>query len=175
VAVRAYYLWDSFSSSESTQGVDLSSTVSYHGKPGGGIDAEYLFTPWVGLDFGASQTHIEADQANTFPVGPVFKNQGKIQQRFFTLGLYGHFYRVQRVDVYIGPLVGANQMTGSFRPDTTTLAFGAALGLDLPLGSTGLAISGVGRVLSSRFPDQFSSATHFRDNYMIGGGLAYRW
>jgi len=175
VAVRAYYLWDSFSSSESALGVDTFSTVNFHGKPGGGIDAEYLFTPWMGLDFGASQTHVEADETTRTPVGPAFQSQGKIQQRFFTLGLYGHFYRVQRLDVYIGPLVGANQMTGGFRPDTTTFAFGAALGLDLPLGSTGLAISGVGRVLSSRFPDQFSSATHFRDNYMVGGGLAYRW
>jgi hypothetical protein len=175
VAVRAYYLWDSFSSSESALGVDTFSTVSFHGKPGGGIDAEYLFTPWVGLDFGASQTHVEADEVTRLPVGPSFQNQGKIQQRFFMLGLYGHFYRVQRLDVYIGPLVGADEMTGSFRPNKTTFAFGAALGLDLPLGSTGLAISGVGRVLSSRFPDQFRSATHFRDNYMVGGGLAYRF
>ena len=175
VAVRAYYLWDSFSSSESALGVDTFSTVSFHGKPGGGIDAEYLFTPWVGLDFGASQTHIQADEVTRIPVGPAFQNQGKIQQRFFTLGLYGHFYRVERIDIYIGPLVGADQMSGSFRPEKTTFAFGAALGLDLPLGSTGLAISGVGRVLSSRFPDQFRSASHFRDNYMVGGGLAYRW
>src|ERR1700680_2198571 len=134
-AVRAYYLWDSFSSSESALGVDTFSTVSFHGKPGGGIDAEYLFTPWMGLDFGASQTHVEADEVTRLPVGPSFQSQGKIQQRFFTLGLYGHFYRVQRVDVYIGPLVGADEMTGSFRPNKTTFAFGAALGLDLPLGA----------------------------------------
>jgi hypothetical protein len=174
-AVRAYYLWDSFSTSESALGVDTFSTVDFRGKPGGGIDAEYLFTPWVGLDFGASQTHLEGDQVTRTPVGPSFETKGKVQQRFFTLGLYGHFYRVERVDVYIGPLVGAEQMTGGFRPDKTEFAFGAALGLDLPLGSTGLAISGVGRILSSRFPDQFHNVSHFRDNYMIGGGLAYRW
>jgi hypothetical protein len=129
----------------------------------------------MGLDFGASQTHIEADEVNEFAGAPIFQTTGKIQQRFYTLGLYGHFYRVQHLDLYIGPVVGADQMTGSFRPNQTTFAFGAALGLDLPLGSTGLAISGVGRLLSSRFPDQLHIATHFRDNYMFGGGLAYRW
>jgi hypothetical protein len=175
VAVRAYYLWDSFSHSESALGVDTFSTVSFHGKPGGGVDLEYLFQPWVGLDLAASQTHIEGDEVVRNPVGPAAATTGKIQQRFFTLGLYGHFYRVERVDVYIGPVVGAVQMTGSFRPSDTELAFGAALGLDLPLGSTGLALSGVGRILANRFPDQLHRASHFRDNYMLGGGLAYRF
>src|ERR1700688_1900800 len=86
VAVRAYYLWDSFSSSESALDVDTFSAATYHGKPGGGIDAEYLFTPWVGLDLGASQTHIEADEVTRTPVGPAFETKGTIQQRFFTLG-----------------------------------------------------------------------------------------
>lgn len=175
VAVRAYYLWDSFSSSEAVLGVDTFSTVNYHGKPGGGLDAEYLFTPWVGLDLAASQNHIESDEVIRTPIGPAATTKGKIQQRFFTLGLYGHFYRVERMDVYIGPVVGAAQTTGDFRPNDTELAFGAALGLDLPLGSTGLAISGIGRVLASRFLDQLHRGSPYRDNYMLGGGLAYRW
>jgi len=174
VAVRAYYLWDSFSHSESALDGNTFSTASFHGKPGGGVDLEYLFTPWVGLDLAASQTHLEGDEVVRTPVG-AFATNGKVQQRFFMLGLYGHFYRVQRVDIYVGPVVGAVQMTGSFRPSDTEFAFGAALGLDLPLGSTGLAISGIGRALASRFPDQLHSASHFRDNYMVGGGLAYRW
>ena len=175
VAVRAYYLWDSFSHSEAAVDVDTFRTATFHGKPGGGVDLEYLFTPWVGLDLAASQTHLEGDEVVRTPVGPPFETKGKVQQRFFTLGLYGHFYRVERVDLYIGPVVGAVQMTGTFRPSDTELAFGAALGLDLPLGSTGLALSGIGRVLANRFPDQLHRASHLRDNYMVGGGLAYRW
>ncbi len=176
LVVRAYYLFDSFSNSESALGVDTFSTVNYHGKPGGGVDLEYLMTPWLGLDFSASQTHIEADETTTTPVGPTFESRGKIQVRPYMLGLYGHFYRVEHADLYLGPIAGFVQTSGgSFRPSDTQFGFGAALGLDLPLGSSGLAISGVGRAISSRFPDQLHKTSHFRDNYLFGGGLAYRW
>jgi len=174
--LRAYYLADSFSHSESALGVDTFTTVSYHGKPGGGLDAEYLVTPWIGIDVAASQTHIQADEVTTPAVGPAFHATGKIQVRPFTLGLYGHFYRLQHLDVYLGPFIGAVQMTaGSFRPSNTELGFGAVLGIDVPLGSSGLALSGVGRVLSNRFPDQLRNVSHFRDSFLFGGGLAYRW
>jgi hypothetical protein len=175
VVVRAYYLFDSFSHHESAFGVDTTSTVSYSGKPGGGVDAEYLFTPWLGIDVAASQTHIEADQVTRTPVGPAFETKDRIQVRPFMLGIYGHFYRVEHADVYLGPIVGLVQMSGGGRPDETNFGFGAALGIDLPLGSTGLAISGVGRGLASRFRDQLHNSSHFRDNFLFGGGLSYRW
>lgn len=173
--VRAYYLFQSFSNAESALGVDTFSTVTYHGKPGGGVDAEYLFTPWIGIDLGVAQMHVQADETIETPVAPLLQSTGKIQQRFYTLGLFGHFYRAQHIDLYIGPIVGATQMSGSFRPSENELAFGAGLGLDLPLGSTGLAITGIGRILSYRFQDQLHDASHFRDSYIVGGGLAYRW
>lgn len=173
--LRAYYLGDSFSHSEAALGVDTFTTVTYHGRPGGGLDAEYLFTPWVGLDFAASQTHIAADEVTQTPVGPPFETRGNIQVRPFTLGVYGHFYRLQHMDVYIGPVAGLVQLTSSFRPNANEIGFGAALGLDLPLGSSGLAISGLGRELAFRFPDQLHHASHLRDNFLFGGGLAYRW
>jgi hypothetical protein len=175
LVVRAYYLFDSFSHAESAFGVDTTTTVDYHGKPGGGVDLEYLFTPWLGLDFAASQTHIEADETTRTPVGPAFETKGRIEVRPFMLGLYGHFYRVEHADIYLGPVAGFVQMSGGGGPTSTNFGFGAALGIDLPLGSTGLAISGVGRALASRFPDRLHSGSRFRDNYLLGGGLAYRW
>jgi hypothetical protein len=174
--VRAYYLFDSFSHHESAFGVDTTTTVSYRGKPGGGVDAEYLVTPWLGFDLAASQTHIEADEVNQTPVGPPGETKSRIQVRPFTLGLYGHFYRAEHADIYLGPIVSFVQLSGGGgRPDETNFGFGAALGIDLPLGSTGLAISGVGRALASRFHDQLHNASHFRDNFLFGGGLSYRW
>jgi hypothetical protein len=176
VVVRAYYLFDSFSHSEAALGVDTFTTETYHGKPGGGVDAEYLLTPWLGIDLAASQTHIEADRLTTTPVGPAFETRGKIQVRPFMLGLYGHFYRVEHADIYLGPVVGVVQTSGSgFRGTGTDLGWGAALGIDLPIGSSGLAISALGRAIASRFPDQLRNVSHFRDNYLFGGGLSYRW
>ena len=175
--LRAYYLVDSFSHSESAQGVDSFVSVTYRGKPGGGVDAEYLFTPWVGIDVAASQTHIEATEVRkTFPGPSALRFTGKIQLRPFTVGLYGHFYRLEHLDLYIGPFVGVVEMTaGGFRPSDTEFGFGAVLGLDVPLGASGFALSGVARALASRFPDQLRPVSHFRDNYFFGGGLAYRW
>jgi hypothetical protein len=176
MALRAYYLFDSFSQAESALGVDTFTTVKYRGRPGGGLDLEYLVTPFVGLDLAASQTRIEADEVIRPAIGPAFATKGKIDLRPFTLGLYGHFYRHEHADVYIGPFVGVVQMSGgSFRPNDTEFAFGAVLGLDLPLGSSGLALSGVGRVLNNRFPDQLRHVSHLHNNYLFGGGLAYRW
>ncbi|HLX09925.1 MAG TPA: hypothetical protein VKY89_18860 [Thermoanaerobaculia bacterium] len=173
--LRAYYLGDSFSHSETALGVDTFTTVSYRGRPGGGLDAEYLFSPWVGLDLAASQTHIEADEVTQTPVGPSFETKGNIQVRPYTLGLYGHFFRLQHMDAYIGPTVGLVQMSSSFRPSSSQFAFGATLGLDFPLGSSGLAISGYGSELSFRFPDQLHRTAPLRDDFLFGGGLAYRW
>jgi hypothetical protein len=176
VAVRAYYLFDSFSQAESSFGVDTFTTVKYRGKPGGGVDVEYLVSPFVGLDLAASQTRIDATEVVQPAVGRASTTTGKIDLRPFTLGLYGHFYRQEHADVYIGPFIGVVQMSGgSFRPNDTEFAFGAVLGLDLPLGSSGLALSGVGRILSNRFPDQLRHVSHLHNNYLFGGGLAYRW
>jgi hypothetical protein len=175
LVVRAYYLFDSFSHAESAFGVDTTSTLTYHGKPGGGVDAEYLLTPWLGIDLAASQTHFEADETFRTAVGPTFETKSRIQVRPFMLGLYGHFYKVEHADLYLGPVVGFVQMSGGGFTSDTNFGFGAALGLDLPLGSTGLAISGVGRAIASRFPDHLHSGSHFRDNYLLGGGLSYRW
>jgi hypothetical protein len=175
LVVRAYFLFDSFSHTESLFGVDTATTVTDHGKPGGGIDVEYLFTPWLGLDLAASQTHLEADETfHGFILHPV-ETKSNIQVRPFMLGLYGHFYRVQHADLYLGPVVGFVQTSGGGFGSSTNFGFGAVLGIDVPLGSSGLAISGVARALTSRFPEQLHSGTHFRDNYLFGGGLAYRW
>ena len=176
IALRAYYLFDSFSQAESALGVDTFTAVKYRGKPGVGVDLEYLVSPFVGLDLAASQTRIDADEVTTTANGHAFATKGKIDLRPLTLGLYGHFYRQEHVDLYVGPFVGVVQMTGgSFRPNDTELAFGAVLGLDLPLGSSGLALSALGRVLSNRFPDQLRHVSHLHNNYLFGGGLAYRW
>jgi len=112
VVVRAYYLFDSFSHSEAALGVDTFTTETYHGKPGGGVDAEYLLTPWLGIDLAASQTHIEGDRVTSLAVGPSFESKGRLQVRPFMLGLYGHFYRVEHADIYLGPIAGFVQTSG---------------------------------------------------------------
>jgi len=177
LVVRAYYLFDSFSHSEAALGVDTFTTETYHGKPGGGVDAEYLLTPWLGIDFAASQTHIEADRVTTSAVGPsAFESKSRLQVRPFMLGIYGHLLRVEHADIYLGPIAGVVQTSGGgFRGTGTDFGWGAALGIDVPLGSSGLAISGLGRAVASRFPDQLRNAAHFRDNFLFGGGLSYRW
>jgi hypothetical protein len=176
VALRAYYLFDSFSQRESALGVDTFTTVTYKGKPGGGIDLEYLVTPFVGLDLAASQTRIDATEVTTTALGKAFTTRGKIDLRPFTLGLYGHIYRQEHADLYLGPVIGVVQMSGgSFRGNDTEFGFGAVLGLDLPLGSSGFALSALGRVVTNRFPDQLRHVSHLHNNYLFGGGLAYRW
>jgi hypothetical protein len=173
--LRAYYFGDSFSHSEAAMGVDTFTFVTYRGRPGGGLDAEYLFSPWVGLDFAAAQHRIAADEVTTSPISPPFTATANIQVRPFMLGIYGHFLHLEHSDLYIGPVAGLVQLTGGFRPNQTELGFGAALGLDVPLGSSGFAITGTGRVIAFRFPDLLRPVSHFRDDFTFGGGLAYRW
>jgi hypothetical protein len=175
--LRAYYLADKFSSnsSESRLAVDTFTTVTYHGKPGGGLDFEYLPIVWLGIDFAASQNHIQADEVVRTPVGPPFETKGNIQVRPFTVGVFAHPFHWERVDLYVGPFVGVVNMTGSFRPAETRFGFGSALGLDFQLGSSGLAVSALGRILSNRFSDQLRNASHYRNSYLFGGGLSYRW
>src|SRR5260370_391980 len=175
VVVRGYYLLDSFSHSEAALGVDTFTTETYRGKPGGGVDAEYLLTPWLGIDLAASQTHIEADRVTTTPVGPAFETKGKIQVRPSLLGLYGHFYRLEHAAIYLGPLVGVVQPSGSrFRGPGPGLGWGAAPGRVLPLGSSGRPTRALGRAIASGFPAQPRNPSHTRDTFLFGGGLSSR-
>jgi hypothetical protein len=175
--LRAYYLADKFPShsGESRLGVDSFTTVTYDGKPGGGFDFEFLPIVWLGIDFAASQTHIQGDEVTRTPVGAVFETKGNIQVRPFTVGVFAHPFYWEHLDLYLGPYIGVVNMTGSFRPAETRFGFGSALGLDFRLGSSGLAVSAVGRILSNRFSDQLRNASHYRNNYLFGGGLSYRW
>jgi hypothetical protein len=177
LVVRAYYLWDSFSShtSESAFGVDTFTTVTYHGKPGGGVDLEYLPTPWLGIDFAVSQTRVQADEVTRTLPGPPFERKANIQVRPFTVGVFAHPFQWERANLYIGPLVGVTSLSGGFRPSATRFAYGSELGIDLPLGSSGLAITGLGRIVTNRFDQTLRNAAHYRNNYLFGGGLAYRW
>lgn len=177
LVVRAYYLGASFSShsSESALGVDTFSTVTYHGKPGGGADLEYLPTPWLGIDLAVSQTHVQGDKVIRTPMGPPFESKANIQVRPFTVGVFAHPFQWERANLYIGPLVGVVSLSGGFRPSATRFGYGSEIGIDLPLGSTGLAITGLGRIVTSRFDDALRNTSHYRNNYLFGGGLAYRW
>jgi hypothetical protein len=176
--LRAYYLGDKFSSNgkESRLGVDNTfTTVTYHGKPGGGLDFEYLPIVWLGIDFAASQNHIQADEVTFIPNRPPVETKGNIQVRPFTVGVFAHPFHWEPVDLYLGPFVGVVNMTGNFRPAETRFGFGSALGLDFRLGSSGLAVSALGRIVSNRFSDQLRNASHYRNSYLFGGGLSYRW
>lgn len=177
VVVRAYYLWDSFSThtTETAQGVDTFTSVTYHGKPGGGVDLEYLPTPWLGIDFAVSQTHVQVDERTSTPVGPSFDRKANIQVRPFLVGLFAHPFQWERANLRFGLLAGVTSLSGGFRPSATRFAYGSELGIDLPLGSSGLAITGLGRVITNRFDQTLRNASHYRNNYLFGGGLAYRW
>lgn len=177
LVVRAYYLWDSFSHNgkESALGVDTFTTVTYRGRPGGGADVEYLPTRWLGIDFAVSQTRIQGDEVIRTPIGPPVERKVNIQARPFTVGLFAHPFRRERADLYIGPLIGVESFSAGFRPSATRFAFGSEIGIDLALGSSGLAITGLGRIVASRFDDALRNASPYRNNYLFGGGLAYRW
>ena len=175
VVVRAYYLADHFSSSEGLQGAGSFTTVTYRGRPGGGVDVEYQPVAALGIDLAASQTRIAADQETVGGGGPPARRQGNIQVRPFLLGIYGRPFKWQRLNLYLGPVAGVVQMSGSFRPSETRFAFGSAAGLDLFLGDSGLAISGVVKLISSRFSDQLRPTSHYRNNVLYGGGLTYRF
>jgi hypothetical protein len=173
--IRAYYLADSFSHRESKFGVDTFTTITYHGKPGGGLDLEYLPIPWLGIDFAASQTHIQAVEQTGLVVGPTFTTRGNIQVRPFTIGLFAHPLWWERADLYIGPVAGVVDLSGDGHKSETQFGFGSALGLDVPLGSSGLALTALGRIVTSHFTYQLSNVSRYRTNYLFGGGLAYRW
>lgn len=176
-ALRASYLWDHFALSEGqvTAGNTFTSVV-YRGRPGGGIEGEYLFVPTFGLDLAASQTGILAKETTFLPAGPPIERRGTIDARAFTLALNEHPLTSRRVDFYIGIFAGAEQYSGGgFRANSTQFAFGANLGFDFPLGDSGFALTAAGRVLSARFPEQLSRADHFRAQILYGGGLTYRW
>jgi hypothetical protein len=173
--LRAYYLGDSFSNREARLDVDTFTTITYRGKPGGGLDFEFLPTAWLGIDFAASQTHIQADEVISSPIAPAREIKGNIQLRPFTVGVFAHPFHWERADFYIGPYVGIVTMSGSFRPSENKFGYGSALGFDFRLGSSGLAITALGRILTNRFSDQLRPVSHYRNNYLFGGGLSYRW
>jgi hypothetical protein len=174
LAVRVYYLGDHFSYTEAASTGGTFTTVTYRGRPGGGLDVEYRPVDWLGLDLAASQTHIAADE-QAVGGGPPVRRQGNIEVRPFTLGVFARYLPWRQLALYIGPIAGAVEMSGSFRPASTRFAFGSAAGLDVGLGSTGLAVSGVVRLISSRFDDQLRNASHYRSQFLYGGGLSYRF
>ena len=177
LVVRAYYLWDSFSrrTTETALGVDTFTTVNYQGKPGGGADLEYLPIPWLGIDFAVSQTHVQVDERTTTPTGPPFERKANVQVRPFMVGVFAHPFQWERANLYFGPLIGVTSLSGGFRPSATRFAFGSEIGIDLPLGSSGLAITGLGRIVTNRFDQTLRNTSQYRNNYLFGGGLAYRW
>lgn len=176
-AVRAYYLAEHFSLSEGLLDGNTFSSVVYRGKPaGGGVDAEYLFVRTFGVAIAASQNTIAAKEVTTSPASPPVERKGNIGVRPITVALNEHPFQWKHVDLYIGVFAGAVQYSGgSFRPDSTQFGFGSDVGLDFPVGDSGFAVSAVGKILSARFPSQFTPGAHFHDQYQYGGGLTYRW
>jgi hypothetical protein len=175
-AVRADYLGEHFSLAEGLHEGNSFSSVVYHGRPGGGVDAEYLFVPTFGFAVAASQTTIAAKEVTTFAAGPPVERKGNIGVRPITLALNEHPFQWKHVDFYIGVFAGAVEyIGGSFRADSTQFGFGPQVGLDFPVGDSGFAFNAVGKILSARFPSQFSSGGHFHDQYLYGAGMSYRW
>jgi hypothetical protein len=175
-ALRAYYLGEHFSLSEGELRGNTFTSVAYSGRPGGGFDAEYLFVPTFGVAVAASQNTIAAREVTTNPASPPTERRGNIGVRPITVALNEHPFQWKRLDLYIGVFAGAVEYNGgSFRPDSTQFGFGSELGLDFPVGDSGFAVTAVGKILSARFPSQFSPGAHFHDQYQYGGGLSYRW
>jgi hypothetical protein len=141
------------------------------------VDFEYRFVPTFGVDFAVSQTGITGKQA-FFPTSSAaaINTRADVKVRPITIGLVEHPFQLKRADFYIGVLAGEIDMTGdSFRSAEARFAFGSVLGVDIPLGQSGWAINATGRVLASRFSNQYDDSSHFHDQFFYGGGLTYRW
>ncbi len=175
-ALRAYYLGEHFALAEGLQKGNTFTSVVYHGRPGGGVDVEYLFVPTFGVEVAASQTTVAAKEVTTDSNGVVAERKGNIDVRPITVGITEHPFQWRHVDLYLGIFAGAVEYNGGgFRPDSTQFGFGANIGLDFPVGDSGFAFNASGRIVDSRFPNQLTSASHFHDQFLYGGGMSYRW
>jgi hypothetical protein len=174
--IRADYLWDHFSNSQALIEGNTFTSLNFNGRPGAGVDFEYRFVPTFGIDFAASQTSMTGKEVTTNPVGPPVEARADIRVVPITIGIVEHPFQFKHVDFYIGLIAGVVDMSGdNFRSAEARFGFGSLLGVDIPIGQSGFAINAVGKVLSSRFSNQFTGESHFHDTFLYGGGLTYRW
>ncbi len=151
---------------------------------GGGIDAEYRFSPLMGLEFGVlagSEVHFG-----------VFSS---VSMSATCAGVNFHFATDRKADVYAGPLAAVVQYsdisTGPFffffltpSPSPirvsldTDFALGANLGVDVPLGEGHWLFNANARYLVSSIAAETSGGVHGVADYdplMLGLGFGYRF
>ena len=153
------------------------------GTPGAAVSAELRTGRRLGLELSGLWSHLDHRLTTEYvaPRPPArFEEKRTVSLQIVTLGLPIHLTPDRRMDLSIAPIAGI-ALYGSepFIESQEQPAYGLALGLDWPIGSRGLALSGSVRVVEAHeeaFARQF--AVGVRERWILmrfyGLGLSYR-
>ncbi len=158
-----------------------------------GVNGEYRISPYLGVEMGL-MAGAETDMVFVASTGPegTFLASDTLAMSAVCAGLNVHLSPNTRADVYLGPMVAyvnyENIAAGSFGPGPidryyaevrfeNDLAFGASLGLDVPVGKGGWLFNANVRYIASELdgsgPGPRQTVDH--DPLFVGVGFGYRF
>lgn len=159
---------------------------------GAGLALEYRATRRLGVEALAIRADIEGELRIVVSNPPIPEQvvRQDVETDLYGLGVNFHLTPGRRIDLYVGPLVAYLQyddfnasfdlggFTGTFQARfSDDTAYGATLGADIPLGSSGRwAVSGAVRQLWYDSDEGDEDSTEIElDPLVATAGVAYRW